>query len=448
LVGSVNFRFVDTKRCECDLKRVWEPVAVQRRLAAGSFSFELGCEKSIRIDTNMDSPGKTVLTINGGSSSIKFAFFEGQAAFRLIARGAVERIGQEDAKLSVVSGGNKHLFPLSAEGFESAAVSFLEWLESSELDFPVPDAVGHRVVFGGLEARQHERITASVLDTLRQSILFDLTHLPMEIRLIELFQDRFKNVPQVACYDTAFHLDMPDVAKRQPIPQKYLSRGIRKFGFHGLSYAYLLDEFARLDPDAANGRVIFAHLGSGASMAAVRERKLIDTTMGFTPLGGLMMGTRPGDLDPGLVAYINRAESFTADQLEHFLSHECGLLGVSGSSSDVRTLLQATQSDTHAANAIELFCYRAKLAIGQLAAAMGGLDAIVFSGGVGEHAPEIRKRICAGLEFLGVSLDIEDNDANAAVISKLGSHVTVRVIPTDEEVVIARETACLMKFLD
>jgi acetate kinase len=238
---------------------------------------------------------------------------------------------------------------------------------------------------------------------------------------------------------------MPPVARRLPLPRRYAAKGVERYGFHGLSYAYLLEELGRLDPAAARGRVILAHLGSGASLAAVRGGRSRDTSMGFTPASGLVMGTRTGDLDPGVGYFLARTEGMTAAQFQHLVNHESGLLGVSGTSSDLRDLLARAAADPRAAEAVELFCYQARKWIGAFAAALGGLDTLVFSAGIGENAPGIRERICHELGFLGIRLDRRRNARNAAVISARSSRVRVRVIPTDEELMIARSVADVLR---
>ncbi|HEY5036944.1 MAG TPA: acetate/propionate family kinase, partial [Chthoniobacterales bacterium] len=267
----------------------------------------------------------------------------------------------------------------------------------------------------------------------------DPEHLPREIELIEAFRQRHPKLPQIACFDAAFHTTMPRVAKILPIPRRYEAKGIQRYGFHGLSYAYLMEELARLgDPAAKKGRVILAHLGNGASMAAVRDGKSIDTSMAFTPTAGLVMSTRSGDLDPGLVSYLARTEKMTAPQFNRMVNNESGLLGISETSSDMKDLLDHEGKDIRAAEAVALFCYQAKKWVGSFTAALGGLDTLVFAGGIGESAPLIRARICEGLDLLGIELDKPRNVKTAAVISKKSSRVTVRVIHTDEELVIAR----------
>jgi acetate kinase len=265
----------------------------------------------------------------------------------------------------------------------------------------------------------------------------DPEHLPAALGLIEAIGNAYPGVPQVACFDTAFHQTMPRVAKLLPLPRHYEAKGVRRYGFHGLSYAYLMEELEReAGADAANGRVILAHLGNGASMAAVRNGRSIDTSMAFTPTAGLVMSTRTGDLDPGLVMYLAKSEGLTAGEFNEMVNKRAGLLGVSEISSDVRDLIES--KDARAAEALELFCYQAKKFIGAYAAALGGLDTLVFSGGIGENVPALRAKICEGLEFLGIELDESRNQANESILSKKGGKATVRMIRTDEELMISR----------
>ena len=290
------------------------------------------------------------------------------------------------------------------------------------------NAIGHRVVHGGPRFREPQLISPDMLAELRRFGPFDPEHLPAAIALIEEIGRAFPKARQVACFDTAFHRDMPRVAKLLPIPRRYDAMGVQRYGFHGLSYSYLMRELERVaGATAAKGRVILAHLGNGASMAAVRDGKSIDTTMAFTPTAGLVMSTRTGDLDPGLVMYLARTEKMTAAQFNELVNQRSGLLGISETSPDVR-----------AAEALALFCYQAKKWIGALATTLGGLDTLVFSGGIGENSIPLRARICEGLEFLGIEMDPEQNHANAPVLSAKNSNVTVRMIRTDEELMIAR----------
>ena len=274
---------------------------------------------------------------------------------------------------------------------------------------------------------------------------YDPDHLPREIELIKAFRQRRPKLPQVACFDTAFHHTMSRVAKLLPIPRRFDAKGVQRYGFHGLSYAYLMEELVRLgDPAATKGRVILAHLGNGASLAAVRDGKSIDTSMGFTPTACLVMSTRSGDLDPGLAPYLARTEQITAKQFYEMVNYQSGLLGVSEISPDMRDLLGQEAADVRAAEAVALFCYQAKKWLGAFAAALGGLDTLVFAGGIGENAPLVRARICEGLGFLGIELNVPRNAENAAIISTDTSPATVRVIRTDEELMIARSVCRAM----
>jgi acetate kinase len=388
----------------------------------------------------------SILTLNGGSSSIRFAVYEADTPPRKLIGGKIQRIGFADASLSVDSAGDDPPIQrkVAAADHGSAAKSLMDWLESQPL-FAGITAVGHRVVHGMLRT-EPERVTPALMAELRKITPFDPEHLPGEIELIEALLRRYPKLPQAACFDTAFHRHMPRVATLLPIPRRYQAGGVQRYGFHGLSYTYLVEELGRLgDPAARRGRVILAHLGNGASLAALRDGKSIDTSMGFTPSSGLVMSTRCGDLDPGLLSYLAQSEGMDGARLQTLVSHESGLLGVSGISSDIRDLLEREPGDADAAEAIALFCYQAKKWIGSFAAALGGLDTLVFAGGIGENAAAIRGRICEGLEFLGVTMDAARNRENAGVISDNGARVAVRVIRTDEESVIARLTMRLLR---
>jgi acetate kinase len=378
------------------------------------------------------------LAINSGSSSIKFALFTRHAVPQRMLAGTIERMGSPGAELTVTPKGGQHdIVRSNISDHKDAASAILRALDANLIGAPLM-AIGHRIVHGGPRYGDPQLITHDLTDELKRLAVFVPNHLPAEIAMVEAMAQLLPGLPQVACFDTSFHHDLPDVARRLPIPRKYDAGGIRRYGFHGLSYAYLLEELSRIaGSDAARGRVILAHLGSGASLAAVHEGRCVDTTMGFTPTGGLVMGTRSGDLDPGLLAYLVREEGLTADQLETLINRQSGLLGMSEVSGDMRDLLANEVSDSRCAQAIAVFCYQARKAIGAFAAALGGLDTLVFSAGIGEHVPIIRKRICEGLGFLGVRINDERNDANAPVISEPGG-VVVRVIPTDEELMIAR----------
>ncbi|MEQ1680324.1 MAG: acetate/propionate family kinase [Nitrospira sp.] len=389
--------------------------------------------------TQLDPIG-SILVINGGSSTLKFALFRiGTAPVRELT-GSIDRIGSPEATLSWAPEGAVTIGPQSVDAPNHAACIQLlltciaDWLRHC----PVV-AIGHRVVHGGQHYRAPQPLTSAVMDELQKLSSSDPEHLPGEIELIQWFAQRYPHLPQVACFDTAFHRDMPRVARLFSIPRRYEKLGLQRYGFHGLSYAFLMRELERVGaPHEVSGRVIMAHLGNGASMAAVKNGRAVDTTMGFTPTSGLPMSRRSGDLDPGLVSYLARTEGMTVDRFHRMVNAESGLLGVSETSSDMRDLLKEERNDARAAEAVALFCYHAKKGIGSLAAALGGLDTLVFSAGIGEHSPIVRARICEGLEFLGIAIDSARNEADEAVISSEGSRVTVRVIHTDEESEIAR----------
>ncbi|GAB1470155.1 acetate/propionate family kinase [Chloroflexota bacterium] len=384
-----------------------------------------------------------ILTINGGSSSIKFALFEvGDSLHRILA-GSIERIGLPKATFEVKSLNKADNFTHSVSAANHTAVVgvLMDWIEEliqgGELT-----AVGHRVVHGGPKHSDPQRVTKEVMDDLRQFQTFDPEHLPNEINLIEAFQGRFPDLAQIACFDTAFHHDMPRVAQLLPIPRRYEFLGARRYGFHGLSYAFLMGELARVaGQQAAQGRVVLAHLGNGASLAAVYQGKSVDTSMGLTPAGGVPMSTRSGDLDPGLVWYLAQAEGITAKKFNEMINSQSGLLGISETSSDMRDLLKRETEDGRAAEAVALFCYQVRKCIGAYAAALGGLETLVFAGGIGENAPTIRARVCDGLEFLGIEIEEKRNTANEGVISAETSRVPVRVLRTDEAWIIAK-TVC------
>jgi acetate kinase len=362
-------------------------------------------------------------------------------------QGKMERIGGDDASLTIERGGAEAPTRMKVgTAGRGAAIGFLlDWLESQPV-FKTVEGVGHRVVHGMLHA-DPELVTTKLLEELKGIIPFDPEHLPREIELIEELRNRHRKVPQVVCFDTAFHRRMPLVATQLPIPRRYAAKGVQRYGFHGLSYTYLMQELARIgDPAAVRGRVVLAHLGSGASLAAVRDGCSIDTSMGFTPTAGLVMGTRSGDLDPGLMSYLALADAMTAEQFQTMVNHESGMLGLSESSADVRDLLEREASDPRAAEALALFCYQAKKWIGSFAAALGGLDTLVFAGGVGENAAPVRERICDGLNFLGIDIDPAANGRHAERISTGTGPVAVRVIRTDEESVIAASSIRLLGF--
>lgn len=381
---------------------------------------------------------RRILTMNGGSSSIKFALFE-DFPVRRVLKGEIQRIGLPDAAFRVNGLDPADTFsrPVAAPDHAAAMESLMDWIQARGGDEPLA-AVGHRVVHGGPKYTSPQRITPDMLEDLRQLSPYDPEHLPEEIRLVEAFHRRFPGLPQVACFDTAFFHDLPRMARLLPIPRRYEALGVRRYGFHGLSYAFLMGELARrAGPEAARGRVILAHLGNGASLAAVHGGKPVDTSMAFTPAAGVPMSTRSGDLDPGLVWYLARTEGLDAQGFNEMVNSRSGLLGVSETSADMRDLLARETADVRAAEAVALFCYQVKKWIGAFVAALGGLDTLVFAGGIGENAPAVRARICDGLAFLGIELEPERNAANEGLISAGPGRVAVRVIPTDEEQMIA-----------
>jgi acetate kinase len=387
-----------------------------------------------------------ILTLNGGSSSIKFALFEADHSFRRIFEGQIERIGSPAAMLTVKGADPKDNVSkaVPAPDHGAAVALLLDWIEA-HVGKGALAAIGHRIVHGGPNYSEPTRITAEMVAELRRLSPFDPEHLPEEILLTEAFGRRFPDLPQVACFDTAFHHDLPRVAQMLPIPRRYEAQGVRRYGFHGLSYSFLMGELARLaGAEAAQGRVILAHLGNGASLAAVHHGQSIDTSTGFTPTAGVPMSTRSGDLDPGLVGYLAQNENMTVKQFGQMVNFKSGLLGISETSSDMRDLLDHEAADVRAAEAIALFCYQVKKTIGAFAAALGGLDTLAFAGGIGEHAPPVRSRICDGLGFVGIEVDEKQNAANATEISATSSRVAVRVMHTDEELMIARSVFCTL----
>jgi acetate kinase len=383
---------------------------------------------------------KNVLTINGGSSSIKYAVYSMRDNPARLLHGKIDRIGLNDPVLTATyaQSNKKDSFPAMAPGIPEAAGFLIDWLEEQP-EFNNVAAIGHRIVHG-MDHTEAVLITPALLEELKKISSYDPDHLPGEIQLIEILGQRHPALQQVACFDTSFHTCMPRVARMMPIPRRFDNAGVKRYGFHGLSYSYIMEELTRINGDVANGRVIIAHLGNGASMAAVKAGRSIDTSMGFTPAGGLMMGTRPGDLDPGVAWYMIQKEAMTPEQFNDVINHRSGLLGVSDSSPDMQDLLKKESTDIQAKEAVDLFCYQVKKWIGSFTAVLGGLDVLVFTGGIGENAPIIRSRICTGLQFMGIELDENQNEKNGPVIAVNSSKVLVYVIPTDEELMIAKTT--------
>jgi acetate kinase len=388
-----------------------------------------------------------VLTINGGSSSIRFALYDTRAIATKLLGGKIDRIGLPGCAMVVDEmchgATSRTETAVDAADHRSAAAYLMDWL-GSQSSFAAIRAVGHRVVHG-MQHSSPERVTPGLLAELKKIIPYDPQHLPREIELIETVGRVHPGLEQVACFDTAFHRTMPRVATMLPIPRRYESKGVQRYGFHGLSYTYLMAELRRIgDPAAARGRVILAHLGSGASLAAVRDGRCIDTSMGFTPTSGLVMSTRSGDLDPGVMSFLALTESMDAAAFQNMVTHASGLLGVSETSSDIRDLLAREDEDARAAEAVALFCYQIKKWIGAFAAVLGGLDTLVFAGGIGENSTAVRTRVCEGLQYLGIHLEDARNAQSAALVSADAGPVAVRVIRTDEESVIANATLRLL----
>jgi acetate kinase len=387
-----------------------------------------------------------LLTINTGSSSLKAALYAAERWQQRELSVQIERIGRVGSQLRITNADGVTVWEAQRElaDHEAALQVFLDWLSREHPDRP-PVAVGHRVVHGGSKYHAPQVITADLVAALQALITIDPEHLPQAIAAIRAVSRTYPSVPQVACFDTAFHRTMPDIAQRYPLPRSLWEAGVRRYGFHGLSYEYVVQELRSLDPAAVEGRLVLAHLGNGASMAAVRNGISVDTTMGFTPTGGLMMGTRSGDLDPGVLLYLLQARSMAPDAVSTVVNRQAGLLGVSGTSGDMRELLDREPSDPAAAEAVALYCYQARKCLGALAAVLGGLDTLVFTGGIGEHAAPVRAGICAGLEFLGIVLDPQRNARHAPIISSDQSAVPVRVIQTDEDRMIARHAYRLLR---
>ncbi|HUA36177.1 MAG TPA: acetate/propionate family kinase [Candidatus Binataceae bacterium] len=380
---------------------------------------------------------QTILCLNVGSSSCKFSIFDRDD--KLVLSGEAARIGLDGGSLTMrTADGRKTDQQRNFKGIAEALDALVD--ETQRATTLTADAVGHRVVHGGLNHAAPERITPELVADLKRLIPYDELHMPGAIAGIEAITKRMPEQPQVACFDTAFHRRMPLVAERFALPRALYDEGLRRYGFHGISYEYIMHSLGPNPPR----RIIIAHLGNGASMAAIRDGVGIDTTMGFTPTGGFMMGTRSGDLDPGVLLYLLKVKEMNARELENLVDHHAGLLGVSDLSSDVKTLLEKRRAEPAADLAIKIFCYQIRKQIGAFAAALGGLDLLIFTAGIGERAPEIRSEVCAELEHLGIVLDAEKNGLNSDTISSIASRCIVRVIRTNENLMIARHTRALI----
>ena len=385
----------------------------------------------------------TILAINVGSSSIKFALFESRDRMKRIASGEIERIGLPHSWLNISADDDELACSRSISAVEhlQAFDILMEWLEMQMSRRPV-DAIGHRIVRGGPSYSLPVKISVEMLEDLQNYAFFDPQHLPSDIVLVNLMYKKFQNVPQVACFDTAFYRNLPRVARILPIPRRYEEEGLRPNGIHGLSYAFLLRELEGIEGNKTlEGKVVLAHLGSSASIAALNGGNLVDSTVGLSPGAGLPAALSSGDVDPGLFSYFASSEGLDARGVVDMFNRHSGLKGISETSTDMRDLLAWESMDIRAAEAVDFFCYRVKKGIGAFAAVLGGVDALVFSGGIGAHCPAIRSRMCQGMDFLGIGLDESLNSGNAAVISKDTMPATVRVIHTDEEIMIAESVA-------
>jgi acetate kinase len=387
-----------------------------------------------------------ILVINSGSSSIKFALYKSEGQPEKVMNGQITRIGLPGVEFAYHHAGKSEkpeLHPAKND-YPSVVSWLIGWFEK-QIDLTQISAIGHRIVHG-MQYTEPSIITDDLLKELKRIIPYDPEHLPNEIRLIEAFRQHHATIPQFACFDTAFHQTMPRVAKLLPVPRRFDRVGVHRYGFHGLSYQFLMQALENLaETDVAKGRIILAHLGNGASLAAVKEGKSIDTSMGFTPASGVPMSSRSGDLDPGVAWLMMKTEQLSPDQFNQLVNHESGLLGVSETSGDMGDLLRQEATDTRSAEAVDLFCYQVKKWIGAFAAALGGLDTLVFAGGIGENAPVIRARVCEGLQFLGIELDGDSNGRNDELISTANGRVKVLVIHTDEEWMMAKITQHTLK---
>jgi acetate kinase len=380
-----------------------------------------------------------ILALNSGSSSLKFALYEfNPAGERLLVRGEAENIGAPSARLWLRTPEGRSILeqPRPIPDHQTALQMAVEELKKEKC--PDPSAIGHRVVNGGPHYSAPQKITPKLLRDLRNLVPLAPLHLPAEVEIMEAVTSQLPEIPQVACFDTAFHRRLPELAQRFPLPRKLFDEGVRRYGFHGLSYEYVLQE---LGPAVQQQRLIVAHLGNGASLAAVKNGMPADTSMGLTPTGGVMMGTRTGDLDPSILIYLLREKRYDTAKLERLVDFESGLLGVSELTSDMKTLLAKRDSDARAAEAVGMFCRSIRKEIGAYAAVLGGLDLLVFTGGIGERAPAVREEICRELGHLGVRLDGGRNNAGEGVISSAQCACVVRVVATNEELMIARHTS-------
>ena len=379
-----------------------------------------------------------IAAINSGSSSLKFGLFSHEDPLSIICKGKITGIGSPDCSLVVEQPGEQNDLSSSAVNADStadAAQFLIQWLQRREYRV---NGIGHRVVHGGLHYHEPALIDDKLMCELKKIKSLAPLHLPDSISVINVFREAFPKTAQLACFDTAFHKSLPFEARYFAIPRYLWSEGIVRYGFHGISCEYVYQKLKEQDEQSGSRRIIIAHLGSGSSITAIKNGQSVETTMGFSPAGGVMMNTRAGDIDPGVLIYLLKEKKMNADELDHIFNMESGLRAVAGSELPVEKLLGNKNINAKASQAIQMYCYHAKKQIGALAAAMGGMDIVVFTGGIGEHAPEIRQLICSGLEYSGLVLDEELNAGSAATISEMLAPVKVHVIPTNEELVIAQ----------
>lgn len=393
----------------------------------------------------MPTHARRILTLNSGSSSLRLGLFELGTREALIFSVGVERIGKAAGRLLYTDGGgadgeDRRRFADHREALHAA----LDRLEKQGFGGDL-DGASHRIVHGGSRYCAPQRVRPDLMVGLRELIPLDPDHLPQALVEIEVTRKRYPDLSQVACFDTAFHRTMPRVARLYALPARFFDRGVQRYGFHGLSYESIVSDLRVLEGEKAGGRVVVAHLGHGASMAAIRDGRSVDTSMGFTPASGLPMGRRSGDVGPGVVLHLLTQAKMSAGEVRHLINHGAGLRGVSGMSGDMQDLLAAERDHPHAADAVALFCHRAKKYLGSYIAVLGGLDVLVFTAGIGEHAPAIRERICTGLEPFGIHIDPERNRRNEAVISGDDSAVRVRVMKTNENLMLARHAAGVLR---
>jgi acetate kinase len=381
-----------------------------------------------------------ILTINTGSSSVKFTVTQADTELRLVS-GQVKQIGRENCSLAVEYSQTKEEQPQQYQQHKEAITGILDWLDQHQVTFT---AVAHRLVHGGPRHTDPQLITPALLADLQQYTSWAPDHLPPALEAIAQVQERHPGLEQVACFDTFFHTSLPAEAYSYTLPAALRKKGIRKYGFHGLSCEYILSVLEQEDPACTQKKIIIAHLGNGASITAVQEGKSIDTTMGLTPTGGLIMSSRTGDLDPAVILHLQQQEHYSVEETDDLIHHQSGLKGISGISSDLQELLEQAPLQPAAQQAIDLFCYQARKHLGALIATLNGIDILVFTGGAGEKAPLIRQKICAQMTYAGIRIDLNRNEVNHSLISHEQDAVAVKVITTDEEIVLVRHAARLL----